>query len=54
MDWDHSSSGPPLIGEKHLPRLAPDASPPLDRLFARKFNDASGSILDQIDAWLRG
>jgi hypothetical protein len=54
MDWDHSSPSPPLIDKEHLPRLAPDASPPLDRLFARKFNGSSSALLDQIDAWLRG
>jgi hypothetical protein len=54
MDWNHSSASPPLIGEAHLSRLAPGASPPVDRLFARKFNDASGPILDYIDAEFRG
>jgi hypothetical protein len=46
MDWDHTSASPPRIGSRHLDRLAPGAT---DRLFARKFDDASGDVLDHID-----
>jgi hypothetical protein len=56
MDWDHSSASPPRITLDHLPRLAPSAEHSRStaahnhpRLFARKFDDQSGELLDHID-----
>jgi hypothetical protein len=58
MDWDHPGASPPRIGPEHLPRLAPEARTNddergHDRLFARKFDDRSGTVLDYIDLHLR-
>jgi hypothetical protein len=60
MDWDHTSASPPLITPAHLPRLAPGVEHPhkatgrsYERLFARKFDDGSGPLLDRIDAEFR-
>ncbi len=60
MDWDHTSASPPRVTEDHLPRLAPGVCHPnptagrsYERLFARKFDEGSGSILDRIDAEFR-
>jgi hypothetical protein len=56
MDWAHRSASPPVITYEHLSRLAsgtthhnPTCDRTYERLFARKFNDASGPILDYID-----
>jgi hypothetical protein len=56
MDWDHASASPPLITTEHLARLAPQGEPTSggrEWLFARKFDDTSGPVLDIIDAELR-
>jgi hypothetical protein len=60
MDWDHWSASPPRITEEYLPRLAPGVPHPhtatgrsYERLFARKFDDGSGAVLDRIDREFR-
>ncbi len=60
MDWNHSSASPPRITADHLPRLAPGVKHPhpasgrsYERLFARKFDDDSGELLNCIDAEFR-
>jgi hypothetical protein len=60
MDWDHPFASPPLITAEHLARLAPGGekhpdfiSGRRDWLFARKFDDRSGPVLDIIDSELR-
>jgi hypothetical protein len=60
MDWNSDDSGPPLITKEHLPRLAPGVrhgNPAsglfTERIFARKFNDNSSDVLDEIDALFR-
>ncbi len=60
MDWNHSSASPPIITVGHLPLLAPGATHAnpasgrsYERLFARKFDDDSGPVLDLIDETFR-
>lgn len=60
MDWDHPSASPPRITAEGLWRLAPGVEHrhpatgrSYERLFARKFDDRSGTILDKIDAEFR-
>jgi hypothetical protein len=59
-DGEIKLASPPLITPAHLPLLAPGVEHPhkatgrsYERLFARKFNDASGPLLDLIDAGFR-
>jgi hypothetical protein len=60
MDWDHPSASPPRITAEYLPRLAPGVKhlhpatgQSYERLFARKFDERSGPLLDRIDAGFR-
>jgi hypothetical protein len=60
MDWNHTSASPPLITADYLPRLIPGVKHlhtasgcSYERLFARKFDDASTEILDRIDREFR-
>ncbi len=60
MDWDHPSASPPRITARDLGRLAPGVEHAhsatgrsYERLFARKFDDGSGAILDVIDSEFR-
>lgn len=60
MDWNGAVYGPNFISEGHLPALAPGTKfdnkytgRAFEPMFARKFDDRSGKVLDMIDKQFR-
>lgn len=60
MDWDADLRSPAFFSAAHLPKVAPGvlhehkpSGRRYEKIFARKFNDHSGPLLDEIDAGLR-